>query len=349
MYHRPPSFFDVENQLAKIYQLNDFLPKLNAMIDWELFRPDLRKVREKERLSNAGRKPFDEVLMFKILVLKTTYNLADERIEEQIRDRLSFRDFLGLSFSDIVPDAKTIWLFSEQLKDLGLARTLFDRFGEELDRAGFQVKSGLILDGSFVEVPRPRNTKEENERLKNGESPETVFTNPHVRSQKDTDAEWTKKGDEKYCGYENHALVDDEHKIVRDYAVTGAAVHDSVPCTSVVPDKPAYPDQEFFGDSAYAGEKIDTELKKRGFIPMVNERAYRNKPLTEDQKATNKVKSSVRSRVEHVFGAMKMRMGNETLRTIGLERAAFWIGMRNLVYNMGRFVSLKRPRPVKVR
>ena len=137
------------------------------------------------------------------------YNLADDRVEEQIRDRLSFRDFLGLAFSDIVPDAKTIWFFAEQLKDLGLERVLFDRFNEELERAGFQVKSGLIMDGSIVEVPRPRNTKEENERLKNGESPETVFTNPHVLSQKDTEAEWKKKGDVSYCGYENHALIDE--------------------------------------------------------------------------------------------------------------------------------------------
>ena len=108
MHQRPPSFFDVENQLDKIYQLNDFLPKLNALIDWEIFRPTLDKVREKERLSNAGRKPFDVVLMFKILILKNLHNLSDEETERQIRDRLSFRDFLGLAFSDTVPDAKTI-------------------------------------------------------------------------------------------------------------------------------------------------------------------------------------------------------------------------------------------------
>jgi hypothetical protein len=99
MYHRPPSFFDVETQLAKIYQLNDFLPKLKRLIDFDVFREDLNKVREKERLSPAGRKGFEVVIMFKILILKARYNLADERIEEQIRARLSFRDFLGLSFS----------------------------------------------------------------------------------------------------------------------------------------------------------------------------------------------------------------------------------------------------------
>jgi len=108
MHQRPPSFFDVENQLDKIYQLNDFLPKLNALIDWETFRPDLNKVREKERLSNAGRKPFDVVLMFKIPILKNLHNLSDEKNEEKIRDSISWRDFLELKFSDIVPDAKTI-------------------------------------------------------------------------------------------------------------------------------------------------------------------------------------------------------------------------------------------------
>jgi IS5 family transposase len=330
MHKRPPSFFDVENQLDKIYQLNDFLPKLKSLIDWDIFRNDLHTVRKKERLSNAGRKPFDGILMFKILVLKSLYNLADERIEEQIRDRLSFRDFLGLAFSDIVPDARTIWLFAEQLKDLNLERILFDRFNEELDKQGFAVKSGLIMDGSFVEVPRPRNTKDENERLKNGESPETVFPNPHVLSQKDVEAEWTKKGADTYCGYENHALIDEGHKFVRDYGVTGAAVHDSVPCLSIVPGEPAYPDQEFFADSAYSSEEINTKLAGRGFIPLICEKGYRGKPLTEEQKLFNRVKSSVRSRVEHVFGAMKVRCRDEVLRSIGLERAAFWIGLRNL-------------------
>jgi transposase len=200
MLHRAPSFFDVEIQLAKIYQLNGFLPKLNALIDWEMFRADLQKVREKERLSNAGRKGYDVVLMFKILVLKSLYNLADDRIEEQTRDRLSFRDFLGLNFSDIVPDSKTIWLFAEQLKTLGLEESLFDRFHEELNRQGFEAKSGSITDGTFVEVPKQRNTKEENAHIKNCEVPERIASNPHVLAQKDLDAEWAKKGKETYFG-----------------------------------------------------------------------------------------------------------------------------------------------------
>jgi IS5 family transposase len=95
------------------------------------------------------------------------------------------------------------------------------------------------------------------------------------------------------------------------------------------------------------GAETEEQLLKRGFLPMICEKAFRNKPLTEEQKAMNRMKSRVRCRVEHIFGEMKMRMGNEILRSIGLERASFWIGMRNLMYNMSRLVSLKCPKAVK--
>jgi IS5 family transposase len=341
------SFFAIESQLEKMYQINDFLPKLNTLVDWEIFRDTLNKVREKERLSNAGRPPFDVLLMFKILVLKSMYNLSDDQTEFQIRDRISFRDFLGLTFADTVPDAKTIWDFAEQLKRLELEQHLFDRFGDELDKQGFKAKSGLIVDGTFVEVPRQRNSKEENAQIKAAEVPERMASNPHVLAQKDLEAEWAKKGDETFFGYKNHAAVDDEYKFIRGYGVTGASVHDSVPYLDVLPTAPAYGDQEAFADSAYVGERIDTELKRRGYVPFICEKGFRNKPLTEDQKRLNREKSRIRCRIEHIFGAQKMRMGDETLRSIGFARARFWIGMRNLMYNIGRLASLKRPKVAK--
>ena len=269
----------------------------------------------------------------------------------QIRDRISFRSFLGLGFTerDIVPDAKTIWLFAEHLKNLELESLLFDRFHTELDRQGFQAKSGLIVDGSFVEVPKQRNTREENQQIKNGEIPETLSANSHVLAQKDMDARWTKKNDVSYFGYKNHVLTDDEYKLIRGYGVTDAAVHDSVPYLDVMPVEAAYADQEAFADSAYVGEKIEAGLQERGYLPMICEKGYRNKPLTEQQKKMNKMKSKVRCRVEHIFGSMKSRCRDEVLRSIGFARARFWIGMQNLAYNLGRFVSLRCPQPVRVR
>jgi IS5 family transposase len=117
---RYPVFFDIETRTTKLTAMGDPLVKLNAQINWEAFRPDLVRVHEKERKSNAGAKPMDVVLMFKMLVLQHLYNLADEGIEYQVRDRLSFMRFLGLQLEDRVPDAKTVWLFRERLKDLNL-------------------------------------------------------------------------------------------------------------------------------------------------------------------------------------------------------------------------------------
>ena len=100
----------------------DPLPRIQNVVDWELFRPLLEVVRDRERKSSAGRKPFDVVLMFKVLILQSLYNLSDEQTEFQIRDCLSFMQFLGLSLGDAVPDAKTIWLFRERVLQIGFAR-----------------------------------------------------------------------------------------------------------------------------------------------------------------------------------------------------------------------------------
>ena len=178
--------------------------------------------------------------MFKVLILKTLYNLSDDQTELQIRDRISFMEFLGLTFADIVPDAKTIWLFAEQLKELGLERKLFEQFEKELVRQGFAAKGGLIVDGTFVEVPKQRNTKDENAQIKNGEVPETLSENPHVLAQKDVDARWTKKNDVSYYGYKDHVLADEKFKLIRDDDVTDMLVHDSVPFIPLVPKKPAF-------------------------------------------------------------------------------------------------------------
>lgn len=128
MKHRQPGLFDVEERAAQLTKMGDPLVGLKARIDWESFRPDLNRVHEKERKSRAGAKPFDVVLMFKILVLQQLHNLSDDGIEYQIRDRFSFMRFLGLQLEDRVPDSKTVWTFREALKNLDLVDVLFARF-----------------------------------------------------------------------------------------------------------------------------------------------------------------------------------------------------------------------------
>ena len=113
------------------------------------------------------------------------------------------------------------------MREHGLERKLFERFNGQLERQGLAARGGHIVDGSFVEVPRQRNTREENEQIKKGEVPESFEADLHVKAQKDCDARWTRKNRSSYHGYKNHVRTDARHKIIRDYEVTPASVHDS--------------------------------------------------------------------------------------------------------------------------
>lgn len=340
-----PGLFDVAERTAKLTQMGDPLVGLNERIDWEAFRQDLGLVHEKERKSNAGAKPIDVVLMFKVLVLQTLHNLSDDRIEYQIRDRLSFMRFLGLQLEDRVPDAKTVWHFREQLKNKGLVTKLFARFHEQLAAQGYIAKSGQMIDATFVEVPRQRNTREENDQIKNDETP-ADWQQPENKAklrQKDVDARWTKKNDEKHYGYKNHINADQDTKLIQNYVVTDAAVHDSQAVDFLIDDKMQEDGskRDVYADSAYRSQEREAQLAAVGIPSQICEKGARNCPLTEQQKKANRAKSKVRARVEHIFGA-QAQMGGHIVRTIGSLRAWVKIGMMNLVYNMVRLGQLHK-------
>ena len=163
---------------------------------WEDFRIDIEAVTEtklEDRKSNAGRKPYDAILKFKILVLQSLYNLSDEQTEFLIRDRLSFMRFLDLGLEDAVPDATTIWLFREALVEAGLIDKLFDRFSQHLRVKGYIARGGQIVDATIVSAPKQRNSKYENEAIKAGKTPGEWEKKPAKNAQKDKDARWTKE------------------------------------------------------------------------------------------------------------------------------------------------------------
>jgi len=115
-------FFDLSDRYASLDAKKDPLIEIDVVVPWEAFRPGLERVWRKpdaDRKSRAGRKPIDAVLMFKTLVLSALYNLSDDQIEYQVRDRLSFMRFLGSGLGDRVPDAKTVWLYLDALAQAG--------------------------------------------------------------------------------------------------------------------------------------------------------------------------------------------------------------------------------------
>ncbi len=168
-------FFDIANRYAGLDAKNDPLVKIDEVVPWEAFRPRLEAAWRKpaeERKSRAGRKPWDAVVMFKAIVLCELYNLSDDQVEYQLRDRFSFMRFLGLGLEDKVPDARTVWLYREQLAQAGVIETLFEDFDSYLEQQGYLAMGGQIIDASIVPVPKQRNSRAANARIKEGETPE---------------------------------------------------------------------------------------------------------------------------------------------------------------------------------
>jgi IS5 family transposase len=331
-------FFDEEFRLEKLSFQKDPLVKLKERIDFELFRSLLEEAFCKEEKGIGGARPYDYVLMFKILILQRYYNISDDKMEFAILDRLSFMRFLGLTLSDKVPDAKTIWLFREQLTGGNTVEKLFDLFKEELRRKNLIANEGKIIDASFVEVPIQRNTKEENKKIKEGEIPDDWKEKPNKLAQKDTDARWTKKNGKSYYGYKDHVKADAKSKLIDTYTVTDASVHDSQETEPLL--KESDKGQSLHADSAYSGEPIAEIVEKNEMKNQIHEKGYRNSPLTEEQKENNRIKSKTRARVEHIFGFIENSMNSPYIQTIGIKRATAVVGLMNLTYNMFRYMQL---------
>jgi IS5 family transposase len=279
------SFWDLEQHQQQLAEKKPILRELNRVIPWESFRTQLEQIHEKSRKSNAGRKPIDVILMFKLLILQQLYNISDEELEYQVKDRLSFMQFLGLGLEDSVPDATTVWLFRQRLQEHELVEVLFENFESYLKEQGYQAQGGQVMDATLVPVPKQRISKEERAQLEAGEIPVDWQENRHRLAQKDRDARWTKKHDVSYYGYKNHINIDVEHGFIRNYSVTDAAVHDSQQLTQIL-DADNQGD-EVWGDSAYRSIAIEGLLAILSYISHIHERAYRNRPLSEEQKAEN--------------------------------------------------------------
>jgi len=159
-----PGFFDLSRRYEGLDAGGDPLVAIATAVPFELFRGKLQRALVKgglrkadgDRKSAAGRKPWDEVLIFKILVLQALYNLSDDAMEYQLRDRLSFMRFAGLGLEDAVPDAKTLWLYREALTQAKAVDKLFHLFDNYLKDQGYLAMGGQIIDATIVPAPHQR-------------------------------------------------------------------------------------------------------------------------------------------------------------------------------------------------
>ncbi len=330
--------FDKAARLEELHGMGDPLARLDQVIDWTLFEPVFARIPRVEPRGPGGRPPYRPLMMFKALVIQNLYQLSDAQLEFQITDRLSFKCFLGLSDADKSPDEKTFWAFRETLTGNQLIGPLFDLFDSALQSQGMFARKGQMVDATFVEVPRQRNSREDHARIKAGEAPASWQGQPEKARQKDTDARWTSKNGQRHYGYKNHVKVDSRSKLIEDFTVTPASVHDSQALGALI----APGDPTTYVDSGYAGAGCEAVFAACKVEAKPIGRAYRNRPLNGRQKRANRARSRIRVRVEHVFATMRMCMRAAWNRCIGLARNQAAIAMTNLVYNMVRLEQIAR-------
>jgi IS5 family transposase len=330
------SFYDKTKRLDKLSKLGDVLELLDAIVDWRVFADTLDKAIPRAKSDKGGRPPFDNLLMFKILVIKKLYNLSLAQTEFQINDRVSFMRFLGLDLGSTVPDANTIWLYENALSESGAGKELFDRFYESILEKGYVTRNGSIVDATFAEAPKRGNTAGQREKVKSGGVPEEWADPKHPQRimQRDMDATWTKKGGTAHFGYKDTVKADLDSKIITDFRVTTASTHDAKAAEGIFDAT----DGVAYGDSAYPGLELPEGVENR-----ISEKGYRDHPLTKGQREGNRQKAKLRCRVEHVFAGIAQMAGGTGIRCKNMARATFNISMANMLYNMRRVASLEYP------
>lgn len=299
------------------------LDELNQFIDWRRIEVCLGHIHAK----TVGNSAYAPLLMFKALLLQSWYNLSDPALEKQLARDLLFRRFVGLGLSDAIPDHSTLWRYRQTLDKAGLVKPLLDEINTQLHHKGLLIKHGSvsIIDASVIEAQRARPNKDK-----------------HGNNTQDPEAAWNVKtaaNGKKIStyGYKSHLNVD-EDGFVKAIDFTAGNVHDSQIFTQLLDNK----DPAVYADSAYSSQAHSDWLKDRVIANRIIVRAYRNKPLTQVQKASNRLWSGTRCTVERTFGIFKLHYGMAKARYLGLKRNAMRFGLMCMAYNMKRGISLLR-------
>lgn len=312
--------FAHEAHHQKLDELGDPLQEIERHVDFATLAARVDESVPRPDRTKGGRPPYPTETMVRILVLKRLYNLSDEQMEYQLLDRMSYKCFCGLDDALRVPDRTTIWHFENRVGQAG-AQALFGEMAEQLARKGFIARGGQIIDATLVKAPVQRNSRQENEQVRQGNVPEDW--NDAKRRQKDVDASWTKKNGKTHFGYKLSVNVDGRYKHAK-------GLLDERNTARVV-----------YADKAYSSQALRAELKDRGLRDGILKRAGKSKALTQRDEQRNRRLSRMRCRVEHVFAGIE-QMGGKMVRTIGRTRAGFAMTMMALCYNIKRLVCLQR-------
>lgn len=272
----------------RLNKLGNRLHEVKRLIDWSRFDPIIEKMR-KNKTEKGGRPNKDNIMMLKILVIQKWFSLSDEQAEFMILDRVSFQDFLGISYKD-TPDFSTVWRFREELKSNGLDEEIWAELQKQINQMGFTVEKGHIQDASFIEAQlgKKRYAKEKKAKKEGKEIEYTDKQKAHI----DKDGTFAIKNNQIHFGYKDHTKADVDYNFVRDFDTTPANIHDNNIDLSE-PD-----DIAMYRDRGYSGNDLR--------YPQVNDRTMIRKDKNKDWViATNKAISKIRVMGERQFSVIK--------------------------------------------
>jgi IS5 family transposase len=296
------------------------LSQIDKLVNWQALVNIVQGL-DKTQTGKGGRPPIAFEIKLKMLFLQYTFNLSDEELEDQLIDRLSFQQFVGLSFEQEIPDFTTIWKFKEALVQNKLMDRIFSSIVAQIELEGLILKKGTMVDATIISSDNKPLSKKKREKLE--QKPST---------QIDTDAQSTEKNGKKYFGYKGHIGVDVESKIIRKRTFTPANVHDSQELENVLSGD----EKSVWADKAYPKQKDKKAARAMGIYYGVLDKASRSNPLSAKQQKRNKQKSSVRAGVEHTFGFMSKKLKVTVLAAKNKLRNALRFDMWCIVYNVCR-------------
>ena len=307
----------------------DKLPKIDRLVDWEMFRPIIAKL-YRNKTSKGGRPIMDEIVMLKCLVLQSYYGLSDPQLEFQLKDRISFQNFICLNKS--VPDFTTVWRFRERLEKSGVEMLIWDELQRQLKHHSIVVKKGMIQDASFIESPVGRKRNGGGGNQGSGKTPQKAS------SQLDTDASFSVKCNQIHHGYKLHTKVDVGYGFVHRFDITTAKTHDSRIDLSDHDDGKMYRDKGYAGVPLRHPEVKDCTLQK----------AARNRPLTDEEKARNHRLSRIRSPGERPFAVLKNIFGRGHTRLKRLSQVQIQQFFNCFTFNIVHLYHCHRRRRLQV-
>jgi IS5 family transposase len=256
------------------------------------------------------------VTMLKVVLMQKWFGLSDPMAEEMLKDRISFRQFVGLSFDDKTPDHSTICRFRQRLRERGHGSTLFDQTLATLRAKGLVMTEGTLIDATIIEAPLGSKRADGSSTADRGASK----TYKHGRA---------------YNGYRAHVATD-RRAIIKDYVYDTARVSEHAHFDGLA----APEDQAIYADSGCRSKDRVEQLEARGVFAGICHRRVRGQgELTPEQRAFNRLVSGVRAMVEHPFAWIKRMTGGRT-RYRGLARNALDFALAAVAYNFKRSFSL---------